>query len=268
MFEDFSAYEDCEPAGLELPQISLSESSLKELGLTESPSSKEILSRLIRLGIKTKGIDKLVNKQEYFDRAKQELDTFDELGFTDYILLNWDIVKFAKDCGIPVGEGYDIGCMKPEWAFPGSIPIDIDFDDEYHATNLVCYVYYFTGANGTLGTALAPAPTGFVPDDEGGVILNGGIYMFTDFVPITPVNYLQVAAKSSIYRYDSNTHATINFTLGTISTPLLGFIQNGTLYHTASFNGPTCPQSQSYIANSGKTAWIQIGDKSTGITYS
>ena len=27
-------------------------------------------------------------------------------------------------------------------------------------------------------------------------------------------------------------------------------------------------QSQSYIANSGKTAWIQIGDKSTGITYS
>jgi DNA polymerase-3 subunit alpha len=105
MFEDFSAYEDCEPAGLELPQISLSESSLKELGLTESPSSKEILSRLIRLGIKTKGIDKLVNKQEYFDRAKQELDTFDELGFTDYILLNWDIVKFAKDCDIPVGEG-------------------------------------------------------------------------------------------------------------------------------------------------------------------
>jgi len=135
-------------------------------------------------------------------------------------------------------------------------------------TNLVCYVYYFTGANGTLGTALAPAPTGFVPDDEGGVILNGGIYMFTDFVPITPVNYLQVAAKSSIYRYDSNTHATINFTLGTISTPLLGFIQNGTLYHTASFNGPTCPQSQSYIANSGKTAWIQIGEKSPGITYS
>ncbi len=35
-------------------------------------------------------------------------------------------------------------------------------------------------------------------------------------------------------RYDSNTHATINFTLGTISTPLIGFIQNGTLYHTAS----------------------------------
>lgn len=105
MFEDFLVYDDCEPAGLELPKINLSEKSLKELGLIESSSSKEILSRLIRIGIKDKGIDKLPNKQEYFDRAKQELDTFDELGFTDYILLNWDIIKFAKDSGVPVGEG-------------------------------------------------------------------------------------------------------------------------------------------------------------------
>lgn len=34
------------------------------------------------------------------------------------------------------GDGYDIGCMCPEWAFPGSTPIDLDFDDDYHATNL------------------------------------------------------------------------------------------------------------------------------------
>ncbi len=43
-------------------------------------------------------------------------------------------IPYAKH--VCVGEGYDIGCMKTEWAFPGSIPIDIDFDDEYHATNL------------------------------------------------------------------------------------------------------------------------------------
>lgn len=105
MFEDFSTYDDCEPAGLELPKIHLSAESLNELGLTQSSSSKDVLSRLIRLGIQKKGIDKLPNKQEYFDRAKQELETFDKLGFTDYILLNWDIIKFAKDSGIPVGEG-------------------------------------------------------------------------------------------------------------------------------------------------------------------
>lgn len=34
------------------------------------------------------------------------------------------------------GVGYDIGCMKPEWSLPGSIPIDLSFEDGYHATNL------------------------------------------------------------------------------------------------------------------------------------
>lgn len=34
------------------------------------------------------------------------------------------------------GNGYDIGCMKPEWSFPGSTPIDLDFDDPYDANNL------------------------------------------------------------------------------------------------------------------------------------
>ena len=34
------------------------------------------------------------------------------------------------------GKGYDIGCMKEEWSLPGSIPIDMDFDDPYHADNL------------------------------------------------------------------------------------------------------------------------------------
>ena len=34
------------------------------------------------------------------------------------------------------GTGYDIGCMKKEWAFPGSIPIDSDFDDPWDAYSL------------------------------------------------------------------------------------------------------------------------------------
>ena len=34
------------------------------------------------------------------------------------------------------GKGYDIGCMKPEWSYPGSIPIDLDFADEWDANNL------------------------------------------------------------------------------------------------------------------------------------
>lgn len=43
-------------------------------------------------------------------------------------------IPFAQE--VCTGVGYDIGCMKKEWSFPGSIPIDLSFDDDYHATNL------------------------------------------------------------------------------------------------------------------------------------
>lgn len=43
-------------------------------------------------------------------------------------------IPFAKH--ICDGVGYDIGCMKEEWSFPGSIPIDLDFNDPYDANNL------------------------------------------------------------------------------------------------------------------------------------
>ena len=43
-------------------------------------------------------------------------------------------IPFAKH--VCSGVGYDIGCMKPEWAFPGATPIDLDFDDPWDADNL------------------------------------------------------------------------------------------------------------------------------------
>ncbi len=41
---------------------------------------------------------------------------------------------FAKK--VCTGVGYDIGCGKQEWAFPGAIPIDAVFDEAWTATNL------------------------------------------------------------------------------------------------------------------------------------
>jgi len=43
-------------------------------------------------------------------------------------------IPFAKH--VCSGFGYDVGCMKEEWAFPGARAIDLDFPDEYHALNL------------------------------------------------------------------------------------------------------------------------------------
>lgn len=38
--------------------------------------------------------------------------------------------KFCK------GKGYDIGCNRLEWCFPGAIPIDPKIDDRFHALEL------------------------------------------------------------------------------------------------------------------------------------
>lgn len=46
--------------------------------------------------------------------------------------------KFAFPFAQQVCHGYgvDVGCMKKEWAFPGAIPIDINFPGGLHALNL------------------------------------------------------------------------------------------------------------------------------------
>ena len=41
----------------------------------------------------------------YYNRLKEELDIFNDLGFVDYVLLNWDIINFCIENGIPVGAG-------------------------------------------------------------------------------------------------------------------------------------------------------------------
>ena len=54
---------------------------------------------------KEKGIDELPNKTEYYARTKEELSILKDLGFIDYILLNWDILNYCHDNNIPTGPG-------------------------------------------------------------------------------------------------------------------------------------------------------------------
>jgi len=105
MFEDFTPYDDCEPAGVDLPKTIVDQNKLEEIGLGSDSSTKDILYELTRKGLRDKGITKYENKAVYFERAKQELETFEELGFTDYILLNWDVLNFCHDNNIPTGAG-------------------------------------------------------------------------------------------------------------------------------------------------------------------
>jgi predicted SAM-dependent methyltransferase len=52
-------------------------------------------------------------------------------------------IPFAKH--FCEGKGYDIGCNRLEWSYPGSQPIDLLFDDPWDAYNLpdgeVDYIY-------------------------------------------------------------------------------------------------------------------------------
>ncbi len=43
--------------------------------------------------------------EEILKRIDYELETIDKMGYTDYFLIVWDFIKFAKDNHIPVGPG-------------------------------------------------------------------------------------------------------------------------------------------------------------------
>lgn len=105
MIEQFSHYESPFPAGVKLPKIQIEQRYYQELGIPDSISNFEFLRRICFEGVKKRGILELPNKEKYFERLKMELSIFEELGFIDYVLLNWDIINFCHETGIPTGAG-------------------------------------------------------------------------------------------------------------------------------------------------------------------
>ena len=103
--EQFSSYDDCVPAGVRLPNIKIEDRYYKMLDTKSDISNYDFLRKLCHKGVYDKGIDKFKNKKEYFDRAKTELTILEDLGFTDYILLNWDILNYCHENNIPTGPG-------------------------------------------------------------------------------------------------------------------------------------------------------------------
>lgn len=93
------------PVGVRLPEIEVDRRVYYQLDLDPKSSNYDLLRALCLRGVKERGIDKLENKQEYYDRVKMELSVLSELGFIDYILLNWDILNFCHCNSIPTGPG-------------------------------------------------------------------------------------------------------------------------------------------------------------------
>ena len=93
------------PVGVKLPKIHIDKKHYDILGCSSDTSNFNFLRKLCFKGVQEKKIDELSNKQVYYDRLSMELSVLNDLGFIDYILLNWDILNFCHETGIPTGAG-------------------------------------------------------------------------------------------------------------------------------------------------------------------
>ena len=101
----YTGYNTPFPVGVKLPEIKIEKKYYDEVACSDLEDNYQFLRKLCFKKVKEKGIDKVDNPQLYYDRLKEELTIFDELGFVDYILLNWDIMNFCKENDIPTGAG-------------------------------------------------------------------------------------------------------------------------------------------------------------------
>ena len=67
--------------------------------------SEKIFKQKIMQGIKTRGVDKYPNYQEYIDRIKYELKAYKHNKAIDFMLLMEDIVRWCKTQDIQIGYG-------------------------------------------------------------------------------------------------------------------------------------------------------------------
>lgn len=104
---DIQPYKNLPFAGVVLPEIIFDKQEKLNIGAKENCSNLEFITQLCRYGFKQK-ISSIIPKekqQEYIDRIKLELDTIENLGFTNYILMVWDICKYGDFRKIPRGPG-------------------------------------------------------------------------------------------------------------------------------------------------------------------
>ncbi len=92
--------------GVRLPSFDIDKEYKHELGVSEDISNYDFLRELCKKGFKRLNFKKGTKEyKEYGERGKYELKTLKNLGFTDYILLCWDVINFCNKNNIPTGLG-------------------------------------------------------------------------------------------------------------------------------------------------------------------
>ncbi|WP_334328762.1 DNA polymerase III subunit alpha [Companilactobacillus sp. HBUAS59699] len=84
-------------------EIEFKDTELPEFSTPDGLSSTEFLYSLSSRGLK-KRLNGIV-PDNYLQRLKYELDVIDKMGFSDYFLIVWDVIKHAHEIGIKTGPG-------------------------------------------------------------------------------------------------------------------------------------------------------------------
>ncbi|MFK8242277.1 MULTISPECIES: DNA polymerase III subunit alpha [unclassified Facklamia] len=83
-------------------ELPLSQAFLPKFHVPNGLSSVEYLFQLVNQSMVEKG---LVDKDEYQQRLKYELDIINQMGFNDYFLIVWEMMRFCHETGIRTGPG-------------------------------------------------------------------------------------------------------------------------------------------------------------------
>lgn len=103
--DNFDNY-DLKLHGVRLPQFKIDPVFKEKIGLNKECENFDFLRGLCLEGFNKLKLDKGSELYDsYVNRVKYELDILKELGFTDYILLVWNVVNYCRVNDIPVGPG-------------------------------------------------------------------------------------------------------------------------------------------------------------------
>lgn len=86
-------------------EMGFGESKFPAYPLPPGEDPVELLKELCEEGLKKRYPDRPNDDPELRERLQAEYDVIIGCGFTDYFLITWDFIKYAKDQGIPVGPG-------------------------------------------------------------------------------------------------------------------------------------------------------------------
>ena len=105
-FKEFKNYDFPLWGLVRIPKVEIDKKTRKELNLKQDCSNYELLYSLAKRGFEFNKHKLPQNRlEEYQVRFEYELSIFEELGFTDYVLLVWKVINKMRELGAFIDYG-------------------------------------------------------------------------------------------------------------------------------------------------------------------